>query len=58
MPNGQPLQEEMKKGLEQKLSILYRRMQQETAMATGLPSGALASATALGTQVQNSNGAP
>ncbi len=57
LPNGQPLQEEMKKGLEQKLKILYHRMQQESAMAMGLPSGPLTSATALGTQVQNSNGA-
>jgi hypothetical protein len=52
LPNGLPLHDEMKKGLEQKLKILYHRMQQESAMAMGLPSGSLTSATALGTQVQ------
>ena len=54
LPNGQPLSEDMRKGLEQKLNGLYLRMQQESAMAMGLPSGPVSSGTALGTQIQNS----
>jgi hypothetical protein len=65
LPNGQDLNEEMRKSLEQKLKLLYQRMQQEKAFAArgptgvqpgavqGLPSGPVTSGTALGTQIQH-----
>ncbi len=53
LPNGQPIADDMRKSLEQKLKMLYQRMQQESAMAMGLPSGPVTSGTALGTQIQH-----
>jgi len=43
----------MRKSLEQKLKMLYQRMQPQSAMAMGLPSGPVTSGTALGTQIQH-----
>ena len=56
LPNGQPIGDDTRKSLEQKLNFLYQRMQQENAMAMGLPSQVM-SGTALGTQIQQGGGA-